>query len=226
MPPLPPSALASCLSATLGAMGFLLWRARVDFGRRENARGLLQSGCAALGAAFLALSYWTQRLPALRGSAWTLRDAAVRAGAIMTGVVFLVGTVIALLPWALDRLEGGSFASYIAARHVRAKKSGFLTLISGLSIFAVALASFSLSGAISVMGGFSADLKHKILGNNAHIVIDMASQSAWGDYEEVLARVRAVRGVVAATPVVKGEVMAASASNLAGVIVSGVDPKT
>ncbi len=130
------------------------------------------------------------------------------------------------MPWMLDVLERRSFSSYIAARHVRAKKSGFLTLISGLSIFAVALGSFSLSGAISVMGGFSSDLKRKILGNNAHIVIDTASQSAWSDYLPVLERVRALRGVVAATPVVQGEVMASSSSNLAGVVVHGIDPAT
>src|SRR5262249_51640676 len=160
---------------------------------------------------------WTLHLPELRGSAWTVRDALVRAGAIVAGVIFLVGTVIALVPWALDRLEKGSFPLYVAARHVRTKKSGSLTLISGLSIFAVALGSFSLSSAISVMGGFSADLKRKILGNNAHIVIDQASQAGWDDYQDLLARVRAVPGVVGATPVAKGEVMASSASNLAGV---------
>jgi lipoprotein-releasing system permease protein len=214
------------LVAVLGAMAFLGARARVDFARKERARGVLQTVGASLGALFLALSFWTEKLPKLRGAAWTLRDMLVRAGAILAGVLFLVGTVVALLPWLLDVLERRSFSSYIAARHVRAKKSGFLTLISGLSIFAVALGSFSLSGAISVMGGFSSDLKRKILGNNAHIVIDTASQSAWSDYAPVLERVRALRGVVAATPVVQGEVMASSASNLAGVVVHGIDPAT
>src|SRR6202000_741274 len=126
-------------------------------------------------------------------------------------------------PWARDGLERRSFSTYIAARHVRAKKSGFLTLISGLSIFAVALGSFSLSGAISVMGGFSADLKRKILGNNAHIVIDTTSQAPWGDYDPTLQHVRAVSGVLGATPVVQGEVMVSSTSNLAGVVVPGTD---
>jgi lipoprotein-releasing system permease protein len=214
------------LAAVAAAMAFLGWRARVDFARRESVRGVLQTIGAALGAAFLGLSFWTEKLPKLRGAAWTLRDMLVRAGAILAGVLFMVGTVVALLPWLLDLLERRSFSSYIAARHVRAKKSGFLTLISGLSIFAVALGSFSLSGAISVMGGFSSDLKRKILGNNAHIVIDTASQSAWSDYAPVLERVRALRGVIAATPVVQGEVMASSASNLAGVVVHGIDPAT
>lgn len=226
MKPLPLPALAAGLAAIIAAMGFLAWRARVDFKRRENTRAGLESAGGVLGAVFLGLAYWTQRLPNLRGAAWTLKDMLVRAGTILAGVLFLVGTVVALLPWALDVLERRSFSSYIAARHVRAKKSGFLTLISGLSIFAVALGSFSLSGAISVMGGFSSDLKRKILGNNAHIVVDTASQSSWSDYAPVLERVRAIPGVVAATPVVQGEVMASSASNLAGVVVHGIDPAT
>jgi lipoprotein-releasing system permease protein len=208
------------------AIAFLLGRARVDFRRHETTRGVLQSVCCLLGVLFVGLTFWTERLPQLRGSAWTLRDALVRSAAIATGVLFLVGAVVAVVPWALDRLENGSFATYVAARHVRTQKSGFLTLISGLSIFAVALASFSLSSAISVMGGFSADLKRKILGNTAHIVVDTTSQAPWADYEPTLERVRSVKGVEAATPVAQGEVMASSTSNLAGVIVHGVDPLT
>jgi lipoprotein-releasing system permease protein len=210
----------------LAALAFLVWRAAADFGRKQPVRASLQSACAVFGAMFVGLAFWTARMTAVRAAPWSVRDALVRSGAIVTGILFIVGTVVATLPWALDRLESGPFSSYVAARHVRAQKSGFLTLISGLSIFAVALASFSLSSAISVMGGFSADLKRKILGNNAHIVIDTVSQAPWGDSDAVLERVRATQGVIAATPVVQGEVMASSASNLAGVIVHGIDPKT
>lgn len=226
MKPLSLPIVLTALIWVAAAIGFLVWRAAIDFGRKHTVRGILQTICALIGCVFVGVTYWTQHLPVLRGSAWTLRDMLVRSGAIVSGVLFLVGTVVALLPWGLDRLERGSFSAYVAARHVRAKKSGFLTLISGLSIFAVALASLSLSCAISVMGGFSADLKRKILGNNAHIVVDTTSQSPWGDADATLARVRAEKGVLAATPVVQGEVMASSASNLAGVIVHGVDPAT
>jgi lipoprotein-releasing system permease protein len=76
------------------------------------------------------------------------------------------------------------------------------------------------------MGGFSADLKRKILGNNAHIIVDTTSQAPWADYAPVLDRLRAIPGVLGATPVVQGEVMISSASNLAGVVVHGIDPKT
>jgi lipoprotein-releasing system permease protein len=193
-----------------------------------RARGLRKSVVlAALSAAtFAALTVWTRALPTLRGAAWSLKGTAVRTGAVVAGVVFIVSLVVALIPSLLDRLEQGIFPSFVAARHVRAKKSGFLTLVSVLSIFAVFLGTFSLSSAISVMGGFSADLKRKILGNNAHVVIDMTSQAPWGDYEPVLERLRAIRGVIGATPVAQGEVMISSASNLAGVIVHGVDTAT
>jgi lipoprotein-releasing system permease protein len=219
-------ALALGVAAVAAAIVFLIWRAAAAFQRGQSTRGLLHAVVAALGATFVVFTAWTARLPVLRGALWTLRDMLVRSGSILTGVLFLVGTVAALVPWALDRFERGPFSAYVAARHVRAKKSGFLTLISALSIFAVALGSFCLSGAISVMGGFSADLKRKILGNNAHIVVDTTTLSPWGDYEPVLERVRAVHGVVGATPLVQGELMASSASNLAGVIVHGIDTKT
>jgi lipoprotein-releasing system permease protein len=189
--------------------------------RRINLAIIALAGCG-----FVAFTTWTRRLPKLHGASWTLRDTWVRVGAIATGVVCFVGIAAALVPAALDRLEKGPFTSYVASRHVRAQKSGFLTVISGLSIFAVALASFSLSSAISVMGGFSGDLKTKILGNNAHIVVDTTSQSAWGDYQAIIDRVRRVVGVLGATPVAKGEVMVSSASNLAGVVVHGIDTAT
>src|SRR5260370_18246067 len=88
------------------------------------------------------------------------------------------------------------------------------------------MSSCMLSSVGSVMGGFSQALKRKILGNNAHMVIDTTSQEAWIHYEDVLGRARAVKGVTAVTPVVQGEGMVSSSSNLAGVIVRGIDPDT
>ena len=81
---------------------------------------------------------------------------------------------------------------------MRSPKSGFLTVISVLSICGVSLSSCALSSVVSVMGGFSQDLKRKILGNHAHITIDRQSAAAWEGYDDVLTHVRLVPGVVAA----------------------------
>ena len=202
----------------------LIVRGRHDFTHGHRARGVLEFIGAALGITFAGLTWWTTKLPVLRGSMWSLKDTLIKAGAIVSGVLFMLSLLTAILPWLLDRLEGRTFSSFVGARHVRSQKSGFLTVISVLSICGVALSSCALSSVVSVMGGFSQDLKRKILGNNAHIVIDTESAAPWGDYDTVLNTVRLVPGVVAATPVVHGEVMISSPSNLAGVIVRGVDP--
>lgn len=194
-----------------------------DFSSR-SIRRFLRVTFVALLALFGVLVAWVKSLPTLRGAAWSIKDTAIRASAILTGVAAIIVLLALLLPYMLDRLEGRRFTSFVAARHVRSQKSGFLTVISILSICGVAISSCALSSVVSVMGGFSQDLKRKILGNNAHIVVDTTSAAPFEDYESTVERVRAVPGVIGATPVVHGEVMASSASNLAGVIVTGVDP--
>jgi lipoprotein-releasing system permease protein len=220
--------LPMLLAGLIVAFGvaFILARARIVLRARRVVRGIGLASGALLGVAFAGLTFWTMRLPVLRGSMWSLKDTLVKAGAIVSGVFFTLTLLSALLPWVLDRLERRAFESFVSARHVRSQKSGFLTVISVLSICGVAVSACAQSSVVSVMGGFSQDLRRKILGNNAHIVIDTESQAAWSGSDEVLERVRAVPGVVAATPVVNGEVMISSPSNLAGVIVRGVDPST
>jgi lipoprotein-releasing system permease protein len=75
------------------------------------------------------------------------------------------------------------------------------------------------------MGGFGADLKRKILGNNAHIRIESPA-GGFSNSQSVLGEVRLVKGVRAATPVCSGEAMASSSTNTAGVLLRGVDAVT
>ncbi len=221
-----PMHLLAGLAAVVLGVAILVTRATIDFKRGKNGRAALQVGGALVGTSFALLTFATTRLPVLRGSQWSLRDTVIRAGAIACGVAFVLAVLTALLPWWLDRLERGHFVSFVGARHIRSQKSGFLTVISILSIAGVAVSSCALSSVVSVMGGFSQDLKRKIVGNNAHVVIDMTDQGGWGDYEELLSRLRAAPGVAGATPVVHGELMISSASNLSGVVVRGIDSES
>jgi lipoprotein-releasing system permease protein len=170
------------------------------------------------------LAFRASRLPPPHGATFKFNEEVIRYGAAATAVFFAVFLLIALMPWVFDRLEGQSFRSFVAMRHVRASKSGFLTVISILSICGVAVSSCALCGVTSVMGGFGQDLKRKILGNNAHITIDTNAIGGFQDWEDVLDRVRVAPGVAAATPVVRGECMASSSSNTAGALVRGIDP--
>jgi len=117
------------------------------------------------------------------------------------------------------------FRSMVAARHLRAKKTGFLAASGTLSILAVAVSSCMLISVLSVMGGFRADLKKKILGNHAHIVIDHAYEEL-DDWEPILEQAATADGVVGATPYLQVEVMVSSLSSRAGAILRGIDPNT
>lgn len=206
---------------------------------RQRVLVVLTSWSVALS---VALGIWAYLLPEPERVSFVLTDQIVRVGAALFGTLSTLAVMSLSLPWALDRLERRGFVSFVAARHVRATKSGFLTVISILSIAGVAISSFALCAVVSIMGGFGADLKHKILGNNAHITIDsvgsadgtsaglpgLGSSSEFGHvaWDELLDRVRVVPGVQAATPVVTGEAMASSQSNTAGVLIRGVDPQS
>src|SRR5690606_17985570 len=103
---------------------------------------------------------------------FVLLDEILRFAALGAGVIFLLVVLASALPIALDLLERRGFVPFVGARHFRATKSGFLTAISVLSIMGVGFSSCALCSVTSIMGGFGADLKKKILGNGAHLVID------------------------------------------------------
>ena len=149
----------------------------------------------------------------------------IPAAVFLTSIAWLVIRIHARwIPVLVDGIERLGFRPLVAARHLRTRKSDFLATISVLSIGAVVLASCALTLVLSVMGGFRNDLKRKILGNNAHVVVDR-EHGTFGDWEGTLARVRDVPNVVGAAPYVGGEVMVTSASNLAGAVLRGIDPE-
>jgi lipoprotein-releasing system permease protein len=152
---------------------------------------------------------------------------AVQQAAIALSIATLFGVraTFRLLPPLMDGIELSGFQALVAARMLRAKKSGFLTVIGFLSILAVSFSSCTLSTTLSVMGGFRADLQQKILGNHAHVVVDREYGTFEG-WDPILGRVRGVDGVTGVTPYVSGEVMITSASNLAGAELRGIDPAT
>jgi len=138
----------------------------------------------------------------------------------------LIRLVVRCLPLLLDAIEVPRFDLLVASRHLRSKKSGFLATISLLSVLAVCVSCMALTTTLSVMGGFRNDLKRKILGNNAHIVIDRELDPVRiEDWRPLLAAVEGVPGLSGAAPFLSGEVMLSSATNLATAVLRGIDPQ-
>ena len=214
------------VGAVISILGGLFWRFLIRRALRKGGRNLLRWITGVSFVLLVGLGVWVKRLPEPRGSSFILWHQIVRVGAALSGTAFVVCFMVLAVPWLMDRFEGRGFVSFIAARHVRAQKSGFLTVISLLSIAGVGVSSFALCAVVSIMGGFGADLKHKILGNNAHVKIEAKHVGGFEHWSDLLEDLRLVKGVRAATPVAGGEAMASSSSNTAGVNLRGIDTVT
>ena len=115
---------------------------------------------------------------------------------------------------------------YISLRYLKAKrKQIFISVITILSIGGVSLGVMALVVVLSVMSGFEDDLKTKILGTNAHLVI-LQHGSPMRDYREVIRRVEGIQGVIATTPFIFSQAMLTSENNVHGIILRGIDPNT
>jgi lipoprotein-releasing system permease protein len=189
-------------------------------------RLLLRGFTALSGVAFFGLGVWSLFLKDGKGTPFSLAAQAVHVGTVIGGMGLVVGLSAIGVPYCLDALERGGFVMFVGARHVRSTKSGFLTVISVLSIVGVALSALALCVVVAVMGGFGADLKRKILGNNAHVRVESRKVGGFTDWRDLADELRLVPGVKAVTPVAGGESMASSASNTAGVLLRGVDTQT
>ncbi|MCZ6807730.1 MAG: ABC transporter permease [Deltaproteobacteria bacterium] len=174
---------------------------------------------AVLVLVFVAVSF-TLPFSSVEGDDASLTGAVVR---VTVTTLFATRIALRLVGPFLSAFERIGFRSMVAARHLRAKKTGFLAASATLSVLAVAVSSSMLISVLSVMGGFRADLTKKILGNHAHIVIDQAFDEL-EDWQLILEQTRTTEGVVGATPYLQTEVMVSSLSSRAGAILRGIDP--
>ena len=99
------------------------------------------------------------------------------------------------------------------------------TFFTTVSIAGVAIGSMALVIVLSVMSGFENDLRQKILGHNAHMLITKRD-GVFTEYQEISERVEAIKGVVATSPYLESELVIAANKNYSTVVIKGVDPRT
>src|SRR5579863_4980649 len=119
----------------------------------------------------------------------------------------------------------GAFERMVAFRYLRARRQeGFVSVIAIFSLLGIALGVATLIIVMSVMNGFRAELVGRILGLNGHLAV-YGETADLTDFDAAAAKVRAVPGVVSATPLVEGQVMATSErGGAAGALVRGIRP--
>jgi len=111
----------------------------------------------------------------------------------------------------------------LAKRKLRQGKPS--ELMAALAVGGVGVGVMALIIVLSVMSGFSNDMRKKILGTNAHGII-MVSGTDMPNPAEVMEQVARVPGVTGLTPFIFREVMLASQANIAGAVIKGIEPQT
>ncbi|MBN1688326.1 MAG: lipoprotein-releasing ABC transporter permease subunit [Candidatus Omnitrophica bacterium] len=116
------------------------------------------------------------------------------------------------------------FESFIASKHLtHRRKTGFISLISVISMGGVAVGVMALIVVLAVMSGFDRELKQKIVNVQPHIRIE--KMGGLDDYWQVAERIESLRlpGLESLSPFIEGQAIVRSAKNATGVLLKGVD---
>jgi lipoprotein-releasing system permease protein len=119
----------------------------------------------------------------------------------------------------------GAFERKVAGRYLRARRGErFVSVIAIFSLVGIALGVATLIIVMSVMNGFRQELLAQILGLNGDIGVYGAGQPLT-NYDNIAARIRAIKGVTAAFPIAQNEVLLSGPQGGAvGGIARGITP--
>ena len=113
----------------------------------------------------------------------------------------------------------------IAFRYLGAKKRGFGSVISWVSLIGIMLGVATLIVVMSVMGGFHDTLLGRIVGMNGHVVV-YHQDGAIADYDFLIDKMKqnkaVAQNVTGIVPIAEGQVMATANGNNTGAMVRGI----
>jgi len=112
----------------------------------------------------------------------------------------------------------------IAWRYLRARREeGFISVIAGFSLVGIALGVGTLIVVMAVMNGFQLEMLRQMAGISGQLGVQ-GTRDGLQATPELLASVRAVPGVITATPSAEGQVIAVAGEKVRGVLLRGMSP--
>ncbi len=113
----------------------------------------------------------------------------------------------------------------VAFRYLGAKKRGFGSVISWVSLLGIMLGVATLIVVMSVMGGFHDTLLNRIVGMNGHVVV-YHQDGPISDFDFLIDKMKQNKVVnqraVAIVPIAEGQVMATANGNNTGAMIRGI----
>jgi lipoprotein-releasing system permease protein len=118
------------------------------------------------------------------------------------------------------------FELFIAARYLRAKRrQAVVGVVTGISVLGVAAGVASLILALAITNGMRRDLQERLVGSTSHVDLMRIAGDGIRDWRPLLARLRGVKGVVAAAPGLYGQVLISRGARSGGALIKGVIPQ-
>ncbi len=113
----------------------------------------------------------------------------------------------------------------VAFRYLGAKKRGFGSVISWVSLIGIMLGVATLIVVMSVMGGFHDTLLGRIVGMNGHVVV-YHQDGAIADFDFLIDKMKQnkviAENITGIVPIAEGQVMATANGNNTGAMVRGI----
>ena len=120
-----------------------------------------------------------------------------------------------------------SYELFVAARYLKSKrKTGFISLISYISIAGVTIGVAALIIVLSVMNGFESEVRSRFIGVDAHVKVRTFHDKGVTGYQKLMQQIKDTPHVVAMTPYVHKKGLVRSKSETTGLIIRGIDPET
>ncbi|MBI4432859.1 MAG: ABC transporter permease [Candidatus Omnitrophica bacterium] len=111
----------------------------------------------------------------------------------------------------------------IARRYIWSKRRHpFVGVISTISILGITVGVAALITVLAVMNGFDEELKSRIIGTRAHLVLE--KDGVFDETEEVAERLAAIGGIAQMAPFIEGQALIQNQQWSSGVLVRGIDP--
>jgi len=111
----------------------------------------------------------------------------------------------------------------VSVRYLIAKRrEKFISVISAISILGVGIGVAALIIVIAVMTGFDEEIKEKIIGTYAHIIV--LGEDVIEDPDDVMGRLKENTDVMAVSPFIEKQALLRAKDLIVGVLLRGIDP--
>ncbi len=118
-----------------------------------------------------------------------------------------------------------SFELFVAGRYLRARrKEAVISVITAISILGVAAGVMALVVSLAINNGFRNTLQRNLLGATAHVnILEKEPGPGISNWRELIAKFQTIPHVVAAAPVLYGQVFLSGPQSSKGAVLKGID---